>query len=131
MRVLVRPEGGTPRHGYLVGRPLLSQDDAVHEYSPLQRLVEQAGPLCPGYFVNLERKTTGVLTAKRIRFLRLAMTKDARSTVITALADPNCTINSLNVAAEGANFDMWVDFHWVADNPHLHRELCMSWQPQF
>jgi len=97
----------------------------VHEYTPLQRLVEQAGALCIAHFIHLERKTVGGLSTKKIRFVRLAMTKDARSALITALADPNCTLSSLSTAAECANADMWVDFHWVADNPHLHPELRM------
>lgn len=87
--------------------------------------MEQAGSLCIAHFINLERKTGGGLSLRKIRFLRLAMTKDARSALITALADPNCTLSSLSTAAECANADMWVDFHWVADNPHLHPEIRM------
>lgn len=47
----------------------------MHEDGPLQRLVEQAGPQCIGQFSNIERKTAGGLHAKRMRFLRLGMTK--------------------------------------------------------
>jgi len=103
----------------------VTQDEAVHEYGPLQRLVEQAGPLCIGHFANLEQKTPGGLTAKRLRFLRQTMTKDARSTVITALADAKCTIAGLIAAAESANCEMWVDFHWTAENTFLHQDLRM------
>jgi len=102
-----------------------TQDEAVHEYGPLQRLVEQAGPLCIGHFANLEQKTPGGLTAKRLRFLRQTMTKDARGTVINALADANCTMAGLNAAAESANCEMWVDFHWTAENTFFHHDLRM------
>jgi len=54
-----------------------SQDEAVHEYGPLQRLVGQTGTLCIGHFMHLERKTAQVLSSKRMRVFRLVTTKDA------------------------------------------------------
>jgi len=42
-----------------------------------------------------------------------------------ALADHSCSLNGLNAAAEGANFDIGVDFHWNAENTLLPKDLNM------
>ena len=59
------------------------------------------------------------LVPYHFRDFRMLMTPAARQAVLPALLQASPGISTLQAAMQRAVLDMWVDFVWTVDNPHL------------
>ena len=80
-------------------------------------------PQCVEGLQRME-KAGGVDTVQRLKRLESLLTNEAReeaASIITA----GCTAKEYDRAMDRIIYNMWVNFHWSAENPIIHPRLGM------
>jgi hypothetical protein len=113
--------------------PLVSaaQDKALEEWKPLQLLVEEGGDLGVRAVAALAAawgQRGERLRLNHLRVLRPLITPKARAEILPLLLPQEgetVSIKALDKEVQRVTHQLWVDFHWSAENPYIDATVRM------
>ena len=96
----------------------------MKHYGPLARWLLTVGPESVTAVENLERWRKDI-TPTTFRELRVLLTPESRKSIFPALLRKGVTLQHLKAAIRDARFEMWVQFHWTAENEFIDKNKRM------